>query len=172
MNADGSISNSTKLSTNVSVNDMVKSNMGPKKLQGQHGLSDKQVGCNMQNIVTNVYEPIKEKYPEATITSGLRKEWVSDSSKDGTPSQHELGNAIDIAFPGKSDAEVFAIAQDLKNTIPYDQLIYEQTNSGTVIHVGLSPKAPGQVPRGDVRHLVYVNGQARYPSGLTMRSKG
>lgn len=172
MNADGTISNSTKLSTNVSVNDMVKSNMGPKKLQGQHGLSDKQVGCNMQNLVTNVYEPIKEKYPEATITSGLRSEWVSDSSKDGTPSQHELGNAVDIAFPGKSDAEVFAIAQDLKNTVPYDQLIYEQTNSGTVIHIGLSPKAAGEVPRGDLRHLVYVNGSAKYPPGLSMRTKG
>ena len=173
LNSDGTIANSTKLSTNVSVNDMVKSSQGTKQVKGQHGLSDKQVACNMQNLAVNVFEPIKEKYPEAEITSGQREAGVrAPTNAAGTPSKHETGEAIDIRFTGKSDAEVFAIAQDLKNTIPYDQLIYEQLDSGTtLIHVGLSPKAPGEVPRGDLRHLVYIGGKQTYPSGLVMRSK-
>lgn len=172
MDENGNISNSTMLSTNVSAGKMAGAgSKGAGSIKGQHGRTAQQVGCNMQNVAVNVFEPVKEKYPEAQITSGLRGEWSSDSSKDGTPSQHEYGEAIDISFPGKSDEEIFERAQWIKQNVPHDQLIYEQLSSGTtIIHVSL--KADPTANRGDLRHLVYnSSGGAQYPSGLVMRKK-
>jgi len=56
-------------------------------------------------------------------------------------SQHERGEAIDIQVPGLSKQGYFEMAQWIKVNLPYDQLLYEEKNTGTKlpwIHVSLT----------------------------------
>jgi hypothetical protein len=93
---------------------------------------------NLAALALNVWEPIKAKYSNATITNSFRH--------NDPRSQHGTGQAMDLQFRGVGAHDYFDIAVWISKNIPYDQLLLEYLPGRTVwIHISFS--APG-LPNG------------------------
>lgn len=101
-------------------------------VKAQHSLTVEDMVCNLQAWAQNVGEALASQYGRNNmlITSGFR----SGSST----SQHERGQACDIQFPGKSNNDLFAIAQWVRDNIPYDQFIYEYGGNKPWFHLSFN----------------------------------
>lgn len=103
-----------------------------KAVVAQKGLTKAEIICNLRAVCVNCLEPIVTKYGRANIlvTSGFR-------TGSGN-SQHFKGQAIDIQFPGCSNAEIFARAQWVKANVAYDQFILEYHATYPVLHLSFN----------------------------------
>jgi hypothetical protein len=133
------------VSGKINLNQFISANFRLKDLTSgsiplqQGGLKDVELACNLKALAENVLEPIKAKYPNMIITSGLRPYSGNKNS------QHPLGQAADIQFPGSTSEQYAAIAKDISGTVPFGQLILEyntnrrmQGSPVTWIHVSFS----------------------------------
>lgn len=91
------------------------------------GLSVEEIVCNLKLLAVNCIQPIKSKYPNAFITNTWRE-------PSGNPtSQHPKGMAADIQFRGIPKSEYYIIAQWIKDSVSYDQLLLEYKTTGSGI---------------------------------------
>ena len=122
-----------KLSPNFTVQDFTIGAYYPHQLTDSGSMTAQQRFCNLQNLAKNVAEPIRAKFGNFRITSGLRN---TTSAENGT-SQHLVGQAVDIQFPGMTYDQQWEAAKWVKENIAYDQLIFEHSsNTGnTWLHV-------------------------------------
>ncbi|UOL48756.1 hypothetical protein [Pseudomonas phage Astolliot] len=127
----------------------------PHTIKAQNGLTEAQIVCNLKALAENVVEPIRAKYGAFRINSGFR-------TRQNGKSQHEVGQACDIQFPGMSYDNMYAIAQWVKDNIDYDQLLWEHGNAPW-IHV--SYKRSGNRPKTDPRAVMTMY-QNHFSSGL------
>jgi hypothetical protein len=110
---------------------------------------------NLAALALNVWEPVKAKYPNATITNSFRH--------NDPKSQHGTGQAMDLQFRGVGAHSYFEIASWISKNIPYDQLLLEYLPNKTVwIHVSYA--IPG-LPNGGKKtpsqnKLATLNGAA------------
>jgi hypothetical protein len=110
---------------------------------------------NLAALALNVYEPIKAKYSNVTITNSFRH--------NDPKSQHGTGQAMDLQFRGVGAHDYFDIAVWISKNIPYDQLLLEYLPGKTVwIHISFA--APG-LPNGGKKtpsqnKLATLNGAA------------
>lgn len=105
-------------------------------VRAQYGISTADAVANLQNLCLNVLEPIFRKYPNMIVTSGFRHKNSGSKISD-----HVLGQAVDLQFPGASKSDYFQIAQEIKKLVSFKQLLLEYKNFGTKnpwIHVALS----------------------------------
>ena len=103
---------------------------------------------NLAALALNVYEPIKAKYPNVTITNSFRHGYVNRGTKVPDRGQHGSGQAVDLQFRGVSAYSYIDIAKWIEQNIPYDQLLLEYRVGETVwIHVSFA--APG-LPFGGI----------------------
>jgi hypothetical protein len=91
-------------------------------LQAQRGLTEQQIVQNIRNLTLNCIDPIKKKYPKMQVTSCFRK---TGEIKESEYSDHGLGAAVDMAFPGESGERYVEIATWIKNNIPHKQILLE-----------------------------------------------
>lgn len=96
------------------------------------GLTQKQLLQNMCFHAKTVLEPMRSAYGSFLITSG----WRNASGK----SQHNKGQATDIQFTnfhgsGMTGSQYFARAQNVRDTISFDQMILEWFGNNPWIHV-------------------------------------
>ena len=94
----------------------------------QMGLQPDQIVCNLSQLCINAWEPIRQQYPNVTLTNGLRTGSAIGGGAHGT------GQAMDIQFSKEGGgsippSEYFRIAQWVKNNIAFDQLILEYSTS-------------------------------------------
>lgn len=135
----------TFVSGKININQFISTNFRLKDLAPngiplqQGGLKDVELACNLKALAENVLEPIKAKYPNMLITSGLRPYSGNKNS------QHPLGQAADIQFPGSTSEQYAAIAKDISGSVPFGQLLLEyntnrrmQGSPVTWIHVSFS----------------------------------
>lgn len=111
---------SDKLSKYFTVGDLTQG--GTRKIQDNVGLRADQIFCNLKALCENVLDPLKEKYPNMRINSGLRLE--------NTKSQHNSGQAVDISFPGMSRAELYDRVLEVQQLVPHDQMLLEYLTPG------------------------------------------
>lgn len=132
---------STQLTANYTLQDLANRHPFPFA-DGQHGKSAEELACNLKQLAINVIEPLREKYAAIgfKINSCFR-EAGSSISKSKKISQHELGQAVDIGFskyrglPNDRDM-YYQLAQEIKDTVPVDQLLLEYRSNGSVwIHI-------------------------------------
>jgi uncharacterized Zn-binding protein involved in type VI secretion len=90
-----------------------------RAIPAQMGLTPSEIVCNLQILCREIWEPLKARYPKALITNNLRT-----GSRIGGGA-HGTGQAMDVQFSGLSAREYFEIAQWIKNSLPYDQLLLE-----------------------------------------------
>lgn len=90
------------------------------KVQDQFGLTAADVVTNLQNLATNVLEPIIKEFPGVFVTSGFRH----NNSVSGRVSDHVLGQAVDIQFRN-TNMDYFDISKKLKGKFPFKQFLLE-----------------------------------------------
>lgn len=134
------LSYQTRLSTNYTLHELCNKGAHPFPFgKGQHGLTDKELACNLKQLAINVIEPLRAKYANlGFMFTNTFREAGSKISKSGRISQHELGMAGDFAFTkfGRDRQKYFDLAKEIKDTVPFDQLLLETRSSGSVwIHI-------------------------------------
>ena len=126
-------------------------------VQNQNGLTKQQIVGNLKHLAVNVLDPIKEKFPDMVITSGFR---TGPSSSD-----HNVGQAVDLQFTGRSYADYYEAAEWIKNNTPFKQVLLEYATrpSGTIawIHVAAAQNgSKSSMPIGTLaNHSVNSPGQ-------------
>lgn len=122
------------------------------------GLTQKQTIQNLCFLAKTVLEPMRSSYGNFLITSG----WRSASGA----SQHNKGQAADCQFTsfhgsGMTGTQYFERAQNIRDTINFDQMILEWFGNNPWIHV--SSNSAGH------RHQVLTQtGQNSYSPGLKL----
>lgn len=157
------ITNSTRLSPNFTVGDLVDNKTIGLPANGQHGLTQEQLVINLQNLAVNILEPIKALYPDMKINSGFRLKGNSTSKAKGV-SEHELGRAADVGFtkfpPGiKNRSQLFLERSiSLSNQLPtYDKLILESKTDGkNWIHISFNTQ------KNNKQLMTLINDGPRY----------
>lgn len=121
---------SDKLSKYFTVGDLTAG--GSRKIQDNVGLRADEIFCNLKALCENVLDPLKEKYPNIRINSGLRLE--------STKSQHNTGQAVDVSFPGLSRADLYDRVLEIQKLVPHDQMLLEYLTPGGNgwIHISFS----------------------------------
>lgn len=101
----------------------------------QCGLTADEIVCNLSNLCTSIWEPLRAEYSNAIITNSLR----TGSAVGAGP--HGTGQSMDVQFTGLPPKTYFTIAQWIKNNLPYNQLILEyHTARGPLVawlHIGI-----------------------------------
>jgi len=114
--------NLSKLTTDAAISNYV--------LKSQHSLTEKQIACNLLAWSENIGELLLIEYGPFTITSGFRH--------GSSTSQHERGQAADLQFPGKTNAEIYNISIWIRDNLNYDQLILEYGGNKPWIHISFN----------------------------------
>ena len=111
---------------------------------------------NMNRLVNQVLDPLREKVGAIRVTSGYRTPEHNRQIGGSPTSQHCKGEAVDI-FPLKKDiADVFAL---IIREFKYDQAILEKNNAGARwLHI--SYKKDGN--RQKAMTATVINGKATY----------
>lgn len=84
----------------------------------------------LKALCVNLLEPIRVHYGRpVVVTSGYRSPRVNKAVGGSPTSQHCLGEAADFTVPGVSN---LAVARWIRDTLEYDQLIYEFGEGGWI----------------------------------------
>lgn len=125
------------------IDELINSNVAKK-----HNISNipnKQQLDNLNKLVTNILDPLREAYGKPIIvTSGFRSEELNDLLNGAKGSQHCSGNAADIRTVPDTMSEnkiLFELIQELN--LPFDQLINEDAFNW--VHVSYSDRHRKQI---------------------------
>lgn len=102
-----------------------------------------QILHNLSNLAKNIYEPLKEKYPNIIVTNTFRQ---NPPGAAKIQAQHGLGMAMDVVFPGASTSEYYNIACWIRDNLPIDQLLQEKAGSTIWLHISHYSGFGYQVP--------------------------
>jgi hypothetical protein len=128
------------------------------RVRAQRGLSEGEIVCNLKLLAKNCLEPIVQKYSNALITNAFRY----PSGASAGRSQHEIGQAADIQFPGIKKSDYYNIILWIRDNVPHDQLLLEYQTNGTGnpwIHISFN-KEGNRV--GGTKHATFVNHKKRF----------
>jgi hypothetical protein len=103
-----------------------------------------QILHNLSNLAKNIYEPLKEKYPNIIVTNTFRQ---NPPGGQRTQAQHGLGMAMDVVFPGASATDYYNISCWIRDNLPIDQLLQEKAGSTRWIHISHYSGFGYQVPK-------------------------
>ena len=110
---------------------------------------------NMNMLVDNVLDPLREKIGAIRITSGYRTPAYNKQIGGATNSQHCKGEAVDLQPLQTNIEEVFSL---IIREFPYDQVILEKNNKGSKwIHISYSTTNRKNAMTAEV-----INGKATY----------
>lgn len=97
---------------------------------------------NIQMLISNVLDPLREKFGKPIIiSSGYRSQALNKAVGGSSTSQHCKGQAADIVAQNPADnALLFNI---ISSTLPFDQLIWEKGNDAYPAWVHVSFASSG-----------------------------
>lgn len=144
------------ISTNYKLRDLTISCLYPYRINPQRGLSESEIACNLQALAENCLEPLRARYPGFRINSGYR-------AGEGR-SQHGIGQAADLQWPGRSKAELLEICRWASENLSFDQIIYEVPPSSQLGWLHISFNRMGNRASGRPKVLTWKGGS--YISGL------
>lgn len=116
------------LSTNYTLGKMTKAPgvVFTHPVQASAGLTVAQVVANLQLLTQNCVEVIRSYRSDMFVTNSFRPSGIGSST-----SQHPRGMACDMQFSKASKTEYYAIAQWIRDNVPYDQLLLEYKTTGS-----------------------------------------
>lgn len=117
-----------KITTNFSWYELTKGEPISEKVQ-----------TNLMNLVTNLLQPVRDLLREPIIvTSGYRSLNYNRKIGGASGSQHVVGEACDIIIHKFTPSEMLELFGEIMQTgLIFDQLIYEQKEGATWIHMSL-----------------------------------
>ncbi|GGD64722.1 DUF882 domain-containing protein [Erythrobacter arachoides] len=116
-----------------------------------------QVRKNLEALVENILDPLREHFGPVTVSSGYRSPTLNARIGGAKTSQHVFGQAADISINGVADRDVAIFIRD---NLPFDQVILEFPPTGWV-HVSYSTRL-----RGETLTARKINGRTVYTKGL------
>ena len=125
----------------------------PKETEYQY--SNLQKTCAYLDIIReHIGDPI-------AISSGLRMPEVNRAVGGAANSAHVHGSAADIGCPALTDIQLFKKIMELKDKIPFDQVIleYPERGAGAWVHVGFRHNS---TPRGQFFVISKTNKNLSY----------
>jgi zinc D-Ala-D-Ala carboxypeptidase len=150
-----------KLSTNFSLQELTKSDIAIR-MQIDNTASP-QVVENLQALVDNVLQPLRDAFGPIIVTSGYRSKAVNKACGGSTASHHCQGYAADFQALGVDNRELALYIKNLKFT----QLILEFYEDGVPdsgwVHCAYDPKDL----KGQVLTARKVNGRTKYDNGIS-----
>jgi hypothetical protein len=105
------------LSPNYTIRNLSIGAVFKHAVRPQRGLSTQDILCNMQALAVNIIEPLRVQFPGFNINSGFRQ--------GNTTSQHQIGQALDVQWPGLPSSAYNEIAVWIITNLPFDQFIFE-----------------------------------------------
>jgi hypothetical protein len=111
-----------KLSTNFSLAELTKTNV--RQFDNTPSM---QVIDNLQVLVDNVLQPIRNKFGPVTVTSGYRSPSVNKAIGGSATSDHCFGFAADFEVAGVDNKE---LARWVADNLKFKQLILEFYTKG------------------------------------------
>ena len=137
---DLTLGDSIQLSPNYKLKDMCKD--GGFNFSGQHNLTSQQILCNLSQLCLNVVEPLRVIYGKSLKINSCFRPAGSPVSKSNGPSQHELGQAVDVGFLDITSSgaarktEYFNRANSVVTQVSYDKFLFETRGANSVwIHI-------------------------------------
>ena len=137
------------LSKNFTLAELTKTSTGlpnalPKHLEG-----------NIQSLVDNILQPVRDALGVIIVTSCYRSPEVNKAIGGSSTSQHCLGQAADLKFKGGNDV----LFNWLKDNTDFDQLIWEfgTDEEPSWVHISYSPRHRKQILKA-IKH----NGKTKY----------
>lgn len=129
----------------------------------RHGVSNDPTPEHLANIKTlceKVLEPIRIKFGPINISSGYRSKTLNHFIGGALNSQHSLGQAADIDMDGMSNATNVDVFNYIKNSLEFDQLIWEFGDNNTPDWVHVSYSATKN--RKQILRAYKINGKTAY----------
>ena len=129
----------------------------------RHGVSNEPTPEHLQNLITlceKVLEPIRIKFGPINISSGYRSKALNHYIGGSLNSQHCEAKAADIDMDGMDGASNTEIFNYIKDSLDFDQLIWEfgNNNKPDWVHVSYN----GAKNRKQVLRALKVNGKTAY----------
>lgn len=149
-----------KLSKNFSLNELCKSDSAIR-----HGIDNTppdEVIQNLQSLVDNVLQPLRDKFGPIVVTSGYRSPDLNRKIGGSTTSHHCYGYAADFEVLGMDNRE---LAIYIRDNMKFTQLILEfydgRPDSGWVHCAYNASDLKGQVLTASK-----VKGKTQYTNGI------
>ena len=149
------------LSKNFTVAELSKSESATR--QGIDNTPSMMVIDNLQQLVDNILQPIRDKFGPVVVTSGYRSPAVNKAIGGSTTSDHCKGYAADFEVLGKDNKE---LALFIKDNLKFTQLILEFYRKGTPdsgwVHVSYNKDNL----KNEALTAVKVGGKTVYQKGI------
>jgi hypothetical protein len=150
-----------KLSKNFSLEELTKSDTAVRR--GISNVPSEDVTNNIQELVDNVLQPVRDRLGPVVVTSGYRSPELNTAIGGSKTSDHCLGMAADIEVLGIDNK---VTAEYIRDNLLFTQLILEFYKDGVPdsgwVHVSFDPKdLKKQVLRAEK-----VNGKTHYSTGV------
>lgn len=149
------------LSKNFTVAELSKSESATR--QGIDNTPSMTVIDNLQQLVDNVLQPIRDKFGPIVVTSGYRSPAVNKAIGGSTTSDHCKGYAADFEVLGMDNKE---LALFIKDNLKFSQLILEFYHKGTPdsgwVHVSYNKDNL----KNEALTAVKVGGKTVYQKGI------
>ncbi len=127
-----------KISKYLTIGDAIKSETAIRK-GIDNSMNEAQL-LNAKYIATRVYDPIKDRFPNAGCYSFFRSKLLNAAVGGSDASFHSFAGALDIDTLGNVDnREIFKWVLD--GNVPFNELIHEYGTLGAPewVHIGLLP---------------------------------
>lgn len=129
----------------------------------RHGVSNDPTPEHLENIkilCEKVLEPIRMKFGPINISSGYRSKTLNHFIGGALNSQHSVGQAADIDMDDMTNATNTQIFNYIKDSLEFDQLIWEfgDNNKPDWVHVSYSATKN----RKQILRAYKINGKTAY----------
>jgi zinc D-Ala-D-Ala carboxypeptidase len=152
-----------KLSKNFTLNELTRSQTAIRR--GIDNSPTMTVIDNLQALVDNVLQPLRDSQGPVNITSGFRSEAINAAVGGSNTSHHTRGMAADLTVVGKTNKE---ICEWIRDNLKFTQLIWEfpakENPQAGWVHVAYDPKDL----KCQVLTATKVNGRTVYKAGLVL----
>jgi hypothetical protein len=150
-----------KLSTNFSLSELTKSEAATRL--GLDNTPALQIIENLEALVENILQPVRDKFGPVVVTSGYRSPEVNKAIGGSTTSDHCKGQAADFEVLGKDNRE---LAIWIAENMQFTQLILEFYKLGVPdsgwVHCSYDPSNL----KRQVLTAEKVNGKTVYSTGI------
>jgi zinc D-Ala-D-Ala carboxypeptidase len=150
-----------KLSANFSLNELTKSDSAIRN--GIDNTPTLRVIDNLQALVDNVLQPLRDKFGPIGITSGYRSPEVNKSIGGSATSDHCHGFAADFEVLGMDNRE---LAIYIRDNLKFKQLILEFYTPGVPDSGWVHCSFDADNLKGDVKTAKKVSGKTVYVPGI------